>query len=215
MRVEGQSEHEACCQGSKRERRREAILRAAHALFVEKGYDATTLNDIVRRSGGSLATLYDMFENKPGLLRALVGDRCVKLGGVMDSAAATNVAPQQVLRAIADEMLDMLLDPTFAGLLQIVMAQSAAQPELGRQLYESGPAVAQAKGAECLARLAEAGTLDIPDPLAASRLFYQLVCGELKSRQIFGFTVELTSEDRERHLDFVVSAFFKIFSAED
>lgn len=202
---------ESGCQSSKRERRREAILRAAHALFVEKGYDATTLNDIVGRSGGSLATLYDMFENKPGLLRALVSERCVKLGGAMESAAATKLDPRKVLRSIAEEMLDMLLDPTFAGLVQIVMAQCAAHPELGRQLYESGPAVAQAKGAECLARLASAGMLDIPDPMAASQLYYQLVCGELKSRQMFGFTVELGPEDRRRHLNFVVTAFLKIF----
>ncbi len=209
--MESTPQHDPGCPGNKRERRREAILRAAHTLFVEKGYDATTLNDIVGRSGGSLATLYDMFDNKPGLLRALVSERCVKLGCAMESAAVVHIPPRQVLRSIAEEMLDMLLDRTFAGLVQIVTAQCAAHPELGRQLYEAGPAVAQAKGAECLAKLASAGMLDIPDPLAASQLYYQLVCGELKSRQMFGFAVELTPQDRDRHLDFVVSAFLKIF----
>lgn len=35
---------------------------------MEQGYDGTSLAEIVRRSGGSLATLYDLFGNKQGLL---------------------------------------------------------------------------------------------------------------------------------------------------
>ena len=52
-------------------RRRSAIVDAAETLFIEQGYDRTGLADIVRRSGGSLATLYDMFGNKQGLLHAI------------------------------------------------------------------------------------------------------------------------------------------------
>src|SRR3546814_5445337 len=56
---------------SPRERRHEAILDAAEALFIEQGYDRTSLAEIVRRSGGSLATLYELFGNKQGLLHAI------------------------------------------------------------------------------------------------------------------------------------------------
>lgn len=37
---------------SSRARRHEAILDAAEALFIEQGYDGTSLAEVVRRSGG-------------------------------------------------------------------------------------------------------------------------------------------------------------------
>jgi len=55
----------------RRARRRGAILDAAEELFIERGYEGTKLAKIVRRSGGSLATLYEIFGNKQGLLHAI------------------------------------------------------------------------------------------------------------------------------------------------
>ena len=52
------------------DQRRRAILASARALFVEQGYEKTTLGEIVERAGGSLATVYKLFGNKDGLLEA-------------------------------------------------------------------------------------------------------------------------------------------------
>ena len=48
------------------------MIEAAESLFLEQGYDATSLAAVVKRSGGSLATLYELFGNKQGLLRAII-----------------------------------------------------------------------------------------------------------------------------------------------
>jgi AcrR family transcriptional regulator len=201
-----------CGHDSRRGKRREAMLCAAHGLFVEKGFEATTLNDIVRRSGGSLATLYDMFENKPGLLRALVTERCVTIDGALDSAIATEAPYEQSLRAIAEEMLDRFLDPNFLGLFRIVIAQCTAQPDLGRQIYEAGPVVCQTKAAEFFARQMAAGTVAKDDPIVVSKLFFQMICGEYQSRLIFGLPVEPTPAERAAHLDNVLPIFTKAFA---
>ncbi len=49
--------------GSKEERRNE-ILGAALEVFIEKGYDKASMDDIVRASGLSKGTLYWYFKNK-------------------------------------------------------------------------------------------------------------------------------------------------------
>src|SRR3546814_11941406 len=69
----GMSESTLCQmdRSSPRERRQSAILDAAESLFLEQGYERTSLAEIVKRSGGSLATLYELFGNKQGLLRAI------------------------------------------------------------------------------------------------------------------------------------------------
>src|SRR5688500_10647932 len=61
---------------SPRERRQSAILDAAESLFLEQGYERTSLAEIVKRSGGSLATLYELFGNKQGLLHAIATRWC-------------------------------------------------------------------------------------------------------------------------------------------
>ena len=102
----------------KRGIRREAILAAAYELFLEKGYEATTLSDIVGRSGGSLATLYEMFENKPGLLRTLVLDRCSQIHEKIDRAVSSQKPPREALCEIAEFMFDKIIDPNNAALVQ-------------------------------------------------------------------------------------------------
>ena len=56
---------------SKAERQQE-ILMAALQAFAEKGYDKTTIEDIVRISGLSKGTLYWYFTNKEAIFTALV-----------------------------------------------------------------------------------------------------------------------------------------------
>jgi AcrR family transcriptional regulator len=176
----------------KREVRRQAMLAAAHHLFVEKGYEATTLSDVVGRSGGSLATLYEMFENKPGLLRALVEERCTVMNEAIDRAISSHQPPREALTEIAARMFDKILDPQSTALFKAALAQ----PELGRLLYEAGPATGQAKVAEYLALQAEE-------------------FGHYHHKLLFGIPVELRAEEREEHFDRVMAAFFKIYEYVD
>src|SRR4249920_1432775 len=50
---------------------REKILRAARKLFVRRGFDATTMQDIVTAAGTSIGNLYFYFPNKDELLGTL------------------------------------------------------------------------------------------------------------------------------------------------
>src|SRR4028119_2138077 len=115
---------------SKREARREAILTAAHELFLEKGYESTTLSDVVRRSGGSLATLYELFENKPGLMRALVDRKCGQMVQRIDDAVLAHQEPREALREIANFMFDKIVCPDSTALSKAALAQ----PDLGPHL---------------------------------------------------------------------------------
>lgn len=192
---------------AKREARREAILHAAHDLFLEKGYEATTLSDVVRRSGGSLATLYELFENKPGLLRALVTGKCSVMAGRIDEAVSAHGSPREALRQIANFMFDKIVCPDTTALFKAAMAQ----PDLGPQLYQAGPATGQAKIAEFLAAQAEEGVFAFDDPLAAAGMFHQMMFGHFHQRLIFGLPVDITAEEKADHIDKVLAAFFRIY----
>src|SRR6267142_716815 len=52
----------------KKERTREAIARAAHELFAERGYHATTLPDIAEAADVSTRTIFAYFPSKEDIL---------------------------------------------------------------------------------------------------------------------------------------------------
>ena len=52
--------------------RYEKFVQAGLDIFLEKGYENTSLTDIIKKSGGSLASIYKFFQNKEGLFRAIL-----------------------------------------------------------------------------------------------------------------------------------------------
>jgi AcrR family transcriptional regulator len=57
--------------GRPREGAREALIEAAHGLFMERDYDQVSTEEIVRRSGVSRGALYHHFASKRDLFRAV------------------------------------------------------------------------------------------------------------------------------------------------
>ncbi|HUS24304.1 MAG TPA: helix-turn-helix domain-containing protein [Candidatus Binatia bacterium] len=58
---------------------RGAILDAARQCFLERGYDAVTIRDVVRQSGLAAGTFYNYFRTKEELLRALIESRVAQV----------------------------------------------------------------------------------------------------------------------------------------
>jgi AcrR family transcriptional regulator len=54
--------------------RRDEILEAALHCFLEKGYDATTIQDIRARSGASIGSIYHVFSGKDAIAAELLID---------------------------------------------------------------------------------------------------------------------------------------------
>jgi AcrR family transcriptional regulator len=107
------------------QRRIEAILDAAEALFAEVGYEAATTNAIAARAQTSIGSLYQFFPNKEAILRALALRFLDQLRALLDTALADAEALADLTR---DDLLDQLIDPlvaayaTRAGMLRIFLA---------------------------------------------------------------------------------------------
>src|SRR5262245_39696811 len=58
------------------DQRRERIIRLAAPLFLKKGYDNVSIDEIIGVVGGSKATIYAWFGGKEGLFEAVVRQKC-------------------------------------------------------------------------------------------------------------------------------------------
>ena len=91
----------------RRERAKARILGAAHALFTERGYDATTLAQVSRRAGVSAGLTVYYFRTKQHLVQALA-DRL--LHARMVRAARAAAGPDEQLAAIIDAVLQTAIE---------------------------------------------------------------------------------------------------------
>lgn len=196
---------------SRRDKRRNAMLEAAHHLFLERGYGATTLGDVVKLSGGSLATLYDLFEGKEGLFRAVVAGQCALIAESLEQAEMADQPPAKALWMFAERIFDVALAKNSIALLRQVIAGAAQFPELGRTLFAAGVEVVQAKVEAYLVRLTQKGLLDVDDPKAAATMFGELAIQQYRLRLLCGVPIELTPDAKKAHLDRAVAIFLKIY----
>lgn len=98
----------------RRERRRRQILAAAKAVFAEKGYVATTVDDIVTRIETSRGTFYNYYDDKLDIFEALVASFMASIAGsiVEIDLAPSAPSPREQLRANLRRVIELALaDP--------------------------------------------------------------------------------------------------------
>lgn len=118
------------------DRRRRAIVESARELFIEQGFERTTLGDIVDRAGGSLATVYKLFGNKDGLLEAVVFEKAASGEAIIGEAGRSGLTPAQALHEIATRLDEHFLDPEVVALVRIVVARSLSDREFARRFFD-------------------------------------------------------------------------------
>lgn len=186
---------------------------AAQALFLEKGYAATTLGDVVARSGGSLATLYELFGSKPGLLVAMVTERCAAITDLIACASVADIDLHEGLRLIAHRLYEQLGHPSVIALQRVIAAEAPHLPEIGRLFYEAGPATARRTMAQYLAAQTARGALAIDDTEVAATIFFSMLICDRQTRLLCGMTAICADADVDRHIDNVVAAFARLYAA--
>jgi len=103
---------------------REKILLAAARLFLKKGYEATTMQDIVAAARTSIGNVYFYFENKEALAWALLEEAATAVWASTDEAVtAVPRGPARLVVMVLSNALN-LLGPT-AGLSRILLLDSA------------------------------------------------------------------------------------------
>lgn len=158
----------------RRGERRKAILDAAEELFLEQGFARVSLGAIVRRSGGSLATVYEMFGNKQGLLRAVVHRRRDEgMGGLLNIPGGET--PAETLRRYAHQCHAFVTAPRSIALLRIVIGESLVHPEFGREFHDDMNSDASLQLAQCFLEWTAQGRAAVDDPDAAVQLYFAMV----------------------------------------
>jgi AcrR family transcriptional regulator len=118
--------------------RRQAFLQAARQVFLQQGYEAASVNDVVRIAGGSLATLYSQFQNKEGLFHAVMLDQHARLTAAMAPECVDHLPLKEGLCAIGEGFLAALLEPDNLAFFRLVVGEGRHFPASARRNVSVG-----------------------------------------------------------------------------
>ena len=120
--------------------KRRAILRAAIAVFAEKGYHACRVQDVASEAGVAYGLVYHYFSSKEELLETIFRSTWRRLlEGLNEIAESGEPAEEQVHRVCALVLRAWLADP---DLVRVLVREVARSPQLQREVDEVAHAFA-------------------------------------------------------------------------
>ena len=184
--------------------RREQILSAAREVFNEKGYETTTITDIVRRAGVAQGTFYLYFPSKREIVWALANRPMEIVAERVQATMTSGVSFEDMLR----------------GLVQIGFGVGSDYPDLCRLLHIGGEASRLAEqtpmardikalGVRMFEVAIEKGEMEPMDPQAAFELF-QAMLKDSMQRAFGDSDCERVEEIEDALTKVVVRAFVKV-----
>lgn len=119
------------------EQTRKDVVYAARALFAERGYFATTVNEIADAGRVSPGTVYQQCGGKQGLLRALmdIWTTSPLVQGTLDLVNAASTL-DDVLQVLADSYLEFYRQ--FDDIIQVIVSTAPHDAEASNSLAQAG-----------------------------------------------------------------------------
>jgi TetR/AcrR family transcriptional repressor of mexJK operon len=163
------------------------IVETARNLFLERGYDGTSVDDVAAASGVSKTTVYNNFDDKEALFQAVILDVADRASAIADGLTATlgaeAPAADRLIEA-AEQLAVGVLNPVVVQLRRLAIAEALRFPSLVQSYWDKAPGRAIDVLEQGLAAMDEAGELDIPDPREAAEQFAYAVLGPLQDQAL-------------------------------
>src|SRR5882724_10582319 len=117
--------------GGRSARKRQAIIDAATALFLRKGYLGTSMDEVAAQAAVSKQTVYKNFADKQSLFNEIIAGVTGTVGDFAEHVAQTLAATRDLpadLTAIARQYLRLVLRPEVLALRRLIVGEAARFP---------------------------------------------------------------------------------------
>lgn len=189
-------------EGSARERIRDAEIK----LFLQKGYEGVSVDEIARASEVSKPTIYAHFAGKEDLFVSLLEDACERLLAPLVSPADERPL-SEILHEQARAYAAAVLRPEVVAMHRLFVAEAVRFPQLSRRYFQAGPKRAHEGLAAFFRRQIAAGVMREVDPDAAAAQFAGMVLAPVRLKMLFKIIEEPDPETLQRQLVQAVEIF--------
>ena len=185
-------------------RRYERLIEVATNLFMERGFEGTSIDAVAEAAGVSKPTLYARYRDKNELFAAVLKGRIERwLAPLSEPAEAVAVGSkgsgiEATLHDLSRGMLALTQTAGAMSLRRILAAQSVRFPEMAKLAYEEGWLRTVRAIASLLQKFSARGEIRVEDPELAADLFLSLILGGSGRLADYGIVVDPKIQEQRR-----------------
>lgn len=189
--------------------RRLALLICATDLFLERGYDAVSLDDIVHHAGGSKTSIYKYFGNKEGLFTAICDYRRevffkdICLPYICNVTNLRNYLVQTLQR-----FYQHIIQPKNIAFMLMFLEQSQNNTDLAHYLYNKCAMNIQNSVSLALEQAHHSGEIFCEKPQFSATMYFGIL-RDVEWRILMGLDVPAEDKEIFDYIDFSVDLFLK------
>lgn len=172
------------------------VLESASRLFLELGYERTSMEAVAQDAGVSKMTLYSYFPCKASLFEAAVGQRTDQVLGMDLVADLDAQQPGPTLMKVGREFVRLMRDDDVIGHHRVLFGMGGGEhADVCEAFYRQGPERLTRHVAQYLQAAHQAGSLHVPQPEIAAGQFLSLFLGSPQYRMLLGVLRPTEQED--------------------
>jgi TetR/AcrR family transcriptional repressor of mexJK operon len=196
---------------SKSQVKRNAIIAAAGELFMEQGFDSTTMDDIANSADVSKQTVYSHFQSKEALFGASIENK-VQEFDLTEEFFARNISCEAMMLDLAVHLNDLLTSDQPIKMFRLCAATAPTHPTLSKLFYENGPQNINKLVTNYLESQNKLGSLNIEDVDAAARQFTFMIKADAHHMLLFNMRPP-TKKKTAAYLKSCVEVFMRAYKA--
>jgi AcrR family transcriptional regulator len=165
------------------ERRHRSLLATAFRLFMDRGWDGVSVEEISRQSGVAKGFIYARYADKGALFTEAIERLMADVMGKLHLPGPLPDDVEEGLVALGRRMLDAALAPEALAFFRQFIAEAGRLSDLARHFVENNPVLALI--GEVLRTYADRGAIRIDDPRLTAEHFAILVIGVPRMKALF------------------------------
>jgi len=187
--------------------KRERIIKEASNLFFKKGFSGTSIDDIIKVTGGSKRDIYNEFGNKSGLFSVII-ETCTN--SVLQEVQFEKFDENNLelsLKKFAYALVQSYMKPEIIGLYTMIFKEAKLFPDLAREFYEKGPMLGTLKLSELLQNCINKGKLKKFPNYKLASFFISMLRDKIHSRVFLNSSEPVSLEEIKEDVDLAVEIF--------
>jgi AcrR family transcriptional regulator len=192
--------------------RRRALVAASADLFLNKGYRATTMDDVARCAGMSKKTLYQIFSSKAELFDALLSDW---FSPCFISIEPDGRCPRAVLTDILSRLITFAVSEQQVAVLRLLISETVHSEDIAQALDRQGLGRGKGSLEQWLAVQVSLGVLKIDDIHEAANMLFFTAAGDFMMGMLLRTKTRPTPAQINQRVERTVQALFRQYGASE
>jgi AcrR family transcriptional regulator len=182
--------------------RDQRLIEVATRLFLDRGYDATSLDAVAEAARVSKPTVYARYGDKRGLFAEVLRREIARWLAPLARAAElqltrrSDISVEQRLVEVGREMLMFTCGPDAVAFSRMMTSQAINFPDIAKLGKEEGWMKAVSTTARFFDHLVAQGAMDLEDTSIAAEVFLDVVVGHNHRMATFGTPLEMKSAEK-------------------